>query len=83
MKGSVDPLFEDTRHRKFDGAKYLLASQQSVKTTIGGFFDFYLEKRADLKPSTRTNLLQVRKEMVLFFGEDKPLVEVNEGEAED
>src|SRR5207344_2392735 len=70
-------------HEKLVRVGLTAPRQQSVKTTIGGFFDFYLEKRADLKQSTRTNLLQVRKEMMLYFGEDKPLAEVNDGDAED
>ena len=57
--------------------------QQSVNATIGGFFDFYLEKRMDIKPNTIRNLLQVRKELVLFFGEHKPMADVTDGDAED
>ena len=76
----LDPVL----HEKLERVGLVDPRQQSIKATIGGFFDFYLQKkRADFKPNTLRNLLQVRKELVLFFGEHKPMAEVTDGDAED
>jgi integrase len=52
-------------------------------TTLGAFIDGYLAKRTDIKPRTRTNLGQVRNDLVAYFGAGKPLADVNQGDADD
>ena len=42
-------------------------------TKLGEFIDAYLVSRTDIKPRTRINLLQVRKNLVTHFGETKGL----------
>ena len=57
--------------------------RQEDATTLGEFIDGYLAGRTDIKPRTRINLLQVRKNLVTHFGEDKPLRDVAPGDADE
>jgi integrase len=50
---------------------------------LGAFIDGYLGKRTDIKPRTRENLNQVRRNLVTYFGADKQLADVTEGDADD
>ena len=43
--------------------------QQENATMLGEFVDAYLASRTDIKPRTRINLLQVRRNLVNYFGE--------------
>jgi len=50
--------------------------------TLGAFTADYIEsRRIDTKPRTIINLTQTRKELLRYFGEDKPMVEVTSGDA--
>ncbi len=40
---------------------------------LGDFLDQYIDGRTDIKPSTRSNLEQVRRNLLEFFGADRPL----------
>jgi integrase len=55
----------------------------SERAALAGFVESYLNKRSDIKPRTRLNLQQVQRNLVLFFGADKPLAEITEGDADD
>ena len=57
--------------------------RQKDVTKLGEFIDAYLASRADIKPRTRINLLQVRKNLVNHFGEDKPLADITPGNADE
>jgi len=59
-----------------------LISQRGTKL-LGPFLDEYLRKRADVKPSTKTNWRHTRRNLLEFFGADKPLDEITLGDAED
>ncbi len=50
---------------------------------LGPFIDAYLAGRTDLKPNTRTAFVQTRKSLVRHFGEDKPIVVINAGDADE
>ncbi len=52
-------------------------------TKLGEFIDAYLESQTDIKPRTRINLLQVRKNLVNRFGENKPLADITPGDADE
>jgi len=54
-----------------------------VVTAMGPFIDDYLAGRSDIKPNTRIGLGQARRNLVAFFGESKPLADINEGDAEE
>ncbi|KKL08669.1 hypothetical protein LCGC14_2573560, partial [marine sediment metagenome] len=50
---------------------------------LGGFLDQYMEGRTDIKPSTRTNLNQARRNLVRFFGAEKRLADISPGDADE
>lgn len=56
---------------------------ETEATLLGGFIDAYLASRTDIKPRTRINLLQVRRNLVNRFGEAKPLAEISPGDADE
>ena len=57
--------------------------RQEDATKLGEFIDAYLLSRADFKPRTRINFMQVRRDLVARFGEDKPLRDVTLGDADE
>ena len=64
----------------------LIAVRQKLaqpNTALGEFIDTYLAGRTDIKPRTRINLLQVRKNLVGYFGEDKPLGDITPGDSDE
>ena len=54
--------------------------RQEDATKLGEFVDAYLLSRTDIKPRTRINLLQVRKNLVNHFGEDRLLGDITPGD---
>ncbi len=57
--------------------------QKADATTLGEFIDAYLVSRTDIKPRTLINFMQVRRDLVARFGEDKPLRDVTPGDADE
>ena len=57
--------------------------RQADATKLGEFIDAYLASRTDIKPRTRTCLLQVRSNLVEYFGENKPLCDITPGDADE
>jgi integrase len=55
--------------------------QQAV--TLAAFLDGFIAKQSDKKPSTITCLTQCRNDLVEYFGADKPIDSITEGDAED
>ena len=51
--------------------------------TLGPFLDAYLAKRTDVKGGTRVFYGHTRRNLVEFFGADKPLREITKGDADD
>src|SRR4051794_34653403 len=49
----------------------LMTPQGSAE--LGEFIKQYIEKRTDIRPSTRVNLEVAKNRLVEFFGADKPL----------
>ncbi len=62
-----------------------LAPERSTPETtlLGPFIDSYLARRTDIKWRTRDNLMQSRRNLVGYFGENKPMADVTEGDADD
>src|SRR5262245_41332559 len=58
-------------------------SKETEAVTLGGFVDAYIAGRTDVKPWTETNLKQARKNLVAYFGEDRPLASITPGEADE
>jgi integrase len=59
------------------------AQTSNQATTLGPFLEQYLNGRTDIKPSTRTNLEQVRRNLLDHFGPDKPLADIAPGDADE
>ena len=57
--------------------------RQVDATKLGEFIDAYLDSRTDIKPRTRINLLQVRKNLVNHFGEDRLLGDITPGDSDE
>ena len=53
------------------------------QATLEAFLDSYIDKQIDKKQSTIVCLTQCRNDLVEFFGPEKPLGDVSEGDAED
>jgi len=51
--------------------------------TLGGFLDAYMDGRTDIKPSTICNLNQAKRNLVRFFGAEKPLADISPGDADE
>ena len=56
---------------------------ETESTMLGGFIDAYLASRTDIKPRTRINFQQVRRELLDHFGASRPLAEVTPGDADE
>jgi integrase len=55
----------------------------SDKLLLKDFLDSYIEKRTDVKDSTREAYLKTRRNLIEFFGEDKVITTINAGEADE
>jgi len=54
-----------------------------TKATLESFLTSYIEGRAKLKPSTRTNFEHAKRRLIDFFGSDKRIAKITPGDAED
>jgi len=50
---------------------------------LGLFLEDYISGRTDVKPATLVNLGHTQRNMIKFFGPDKPLRDITEGDATD
>ena len=57
------------------------AEDQAI--TLGQFLVQYIGGRTDIKPSTRCNLEQVRRNLLDYFGADRPLASITPGDADE
>src|SRR5262245_11563385 len=58
----------------------LIARRASA--ALGAFTQEYVDRRTDIKPRTRINLLAARARLVEFFGADKALGAITPGDAD-
>ena len=58
----------------------LVAKRESMK--LGAFLDDYIRGRHDVKPSTATVYGHTHRNLIAFFGEDKPLRDITAGDAD-
>ena len=58
-----------------------IAEKQTV--ALGEFLDQYIAGRTDIKPSTRTNLEQVRRNLLEHFGAGRLLATITPGDADE
>ena len=59
----------------------LIASRE--RATLAAFIDGYIAKRTDVKGSTATVYGHTRRNLVEFFGADKPLRDITPGDADE
>lgn len=69
---------DDTMRNKLARAG-LVAARESM--TLGGFIDAYTAQRVDVKESTREIYTHVRRRLVGYFGESRPLRAITAGDA--
>ena len=58
----------------------LVESRMSLR--LGEFIDQYIKVRDDVKATTATTYAQARRHLITFFGADKPLRGISEGDAD-
>ena len=56
---------------------------EAQAVALGVFLDQYIGGRTDIKPSTRTNLEQVRRNLLDYFGTDRLLATISPGNADE
>lgn len=84
------PLEDETSRwvaRLDDGMADRLAAvgliPERASATLGPFIDQYSARRKDVKASTATVYSHTRRNLIEFFGADKPLRELTPGDADD
>jgi integrase len=65
-----------------DSSTSTLASDDSV-IRLGRFLADYFKRRTDVKAGTKLNWSNTRRNLLAFFGSDKPLAEITTGDARD
>ncbi|NQV26673.1 MAG: phage integrase SAM-like domain-containing protein, partial [Rhodopirellula sp.] len=58
-------------------------SESDQPKTLGNFLTEYLAKRTDVEKSTMTFYGHTQRNLLTFFGEEKPLAEISEGDVDD
>jgi integrase len=53
-----------------------------TSTTLGTFIDAYISERKDVKKGTRTVYGHTRRNLIAFFGKEKPLRDITEDDAD-
>ncbi len=70
---------EDDLHERI-ARTGLVSSRESL--TLGAFIDQYMGQRTDVKGATQEIYSHVRRRLVLFFGESKPLRSITPGDGD-
>ncbi len=73
---------DEAMHAKL-AAVGLVPDREKDTTTLGAFLDRYFASRVDVKGSTKTAWGHTRRNLVEFFGREKPLVQVSPGDADE
>lgn len=73
---------DDKLHRKLV-AVGLAKPRNSASIPLGGFLAAYIAKRTDVKPNTKAHLERARRNLVEFFGEDRPMADFTAGHADE
>ncbi len=74
---------DDLMHARLAAVGLTKPRKSSGDLALGAFIDAYIAGRSDIKPNTRIGLGQARRNLVAFFGENKPLGDITEGDAEE
>ncbi len=74
---------DDTLYGKLVGVGLVPQRGATERAVLGPFIDSYIALRADLKPNTTAHLKRARRNLVEFFGEQKPLDEITPADADE
>ena len=74
---------DDTLHQRIAKTGIIEPREQKAAATLGPFLEDFTAKRADVKPATRTIWGHTMRNLRQFFGEDRELPSITEGDAED
>jgi integrase len=74
---------DDATYGKLTAVGLAKPRQSAGATRLGAFIDQYLAGRTDIKPNTLIGLGQARRNLIVFFGEDRPLAGITEGDADE
>lgn len=61
----------------------LIPKREETHGRLGEFIDSYINSRSDIKPRTRTSLLQVQLDLLRYFGRNKPIRDITPGDADE
>lgn len=56
--------------------------EERASLRLGEFLDSYIKGRVDVKPGTTVHMGQTRRNLIAYFGADKALREINQGDAD-
>ena len=56
---------------------------EAQATALGDFLNRYIDGRTDIKPQTRINLKQAKRNLLLFFGKGKLIGDITPGDADE
>jgi len=71
----IDPAMAD----KLSRVGLVPRRDAQAAATLGAFLSAYIAGRTDVKPSTIRHLNDARRNLIAFFGEEKPLADVTPG----
>ena len=72
----------DELHAKLAAVELVKPRGATQSATLGPFIERYIESRCDLKANTVLMLRQSQRSLVGYFGPDKALRDIHEGDAE-
>ncbi len=73
----------ETIRRRLERVGLIGRRERAEMPTLGAWLERYITGRKDVKPRTLSNYEQARTSLLAFFGDGRPLDEINNGEAED
>ncbi len=89
LTGAIDPetaswvaALPENMHGKLAALKLVKPRTSAPSVPLGEFVERYIASRVDVKPGTVLVLKQAQESLNAFFGSDKPLAEIHEGDAE-
>lgn len=89
ITGGMDPdtanwvaALPEKMHEKLVQLKLLNPRESATSVSLGEFVERYVQSRVDVKASTILVLRQAQQSLIEYFGPDKPLEEIHEGDAE-
>ncbi len=90
MAASIDPetarwvsTVSDALHERLARAGLVAPRAQASGMSIGAFIDKFLQQHPEYKPFTVTNMMQARRRLTQFFGDNRDMQTITNNDAED